>query len=326
MGKNSLISLTSLSFSVIRCGADGKINAVYLSSGHRESVMTDRKNDEDVARPPAKLNRIVSYLSNLAQILSLAATVIGCGISIIFFVVSTLIGIWGLTHVEEAREIGKIARILPTDTPTPWTPVPTYTLTPTWIPIPPTSTHTPYPTPTPTRSVALPFSDDLDSGPGAEWQPISGVWRTVDGRYTVTDSKFESAHSLVGDPSWRDYVIDVDYSTSDSYAIVAVLVRAGGPNGLGLACLTQPGWSTVAWKIWQDRDWETLATKKGGANEGHIRVEVRGSTFVCDFNGLTQLTITDDSTSTGRVGVGVKCRSDADCPVFDNFVVNPLDH
>lgn len=220
---------------------------------------------------------------------------------------------------------------LPTSTPYPtYTPKPTYTLPPTYAPyatstLPPVPTNTPLPSPTPTLSVALPFSDDFDGGPRAEWQPISGVWRTVDGQYTVTGSEFKWAHSLVGDPTWGDYVIDVDYSTPDSYAIVAVLVRAGGPNGLGLACLTRPGSSTVAWKIWQDGDWETLATKEGGANEGHIRVEVRGSTFTCDFNGLTRLTITDDSTSAGRVGVGIWCRSNANCPVFDNFVVNQLD-
>lgn len=201
------------------------------------------------------------------------------------------------------------------------TPLPTYTPYPTHTALPaPTSTLPPSASPSP--ALALPFSDDFDDGARNEWEPLSGTWRTVDGEYTVTGSQFTWAHSVVGDPNWTDYVVDVDYSTEHSYTRIALLVRASESSGLGMACILSH-LEVLHWAVWGEDGWETLATKKlpqQYQKAGHLRVEVRGSRYSCG-DGSTKITLTDDSLERGAVGVGIHCRSDANCPLLDNFTV-----
>lgn len=220
--------------------------------------------------------------------------------------------------------------IAPSPAPLPTsTPYPTYTREPTYTPLP---TYTPYPTPTPLPTLPtatpspipllqLPFLDDFDNGPRPEWQPISGNWRMVNGQYTSTGSRFEWVYSVVGDPNWRDYVIETDYSLGgDSYAQIAILVRAGGTSGLGLSFQANAAWDS-RWCIWREGEWSTLAVGEEIGESGHIRIEVKGDIFTASVGGLSQFTITDNSTTAGYVGVGIRCRGVANCPSFDNFQV-----
>jgi len=183
---------------------------------------------------------------------------------------------------------------------------------------PPSPTPTPTPTPRP-----LPFEDNFDMGPRPEWEPVSGNWRMVNGQYTATGFKSAWAYSLVGDLNWQDYVVEADYSLRDSYTHVAILVRAGGASGLGLSFEVSRAFDN-RWRVWQEGEWSTLATGEKSNASGHIRVEVRGSTFTGSVDGLRQLVITDNSTTAGRVGVGITCRGEADCPAFDNFQVTQV--
>jgi len=205
---------------------------------------------------------------------------------------------------------------------------PTYTPEPTYTPLP---TYTPYPTPTPrpipatatsspTPVLELPFLDNFDNGPRPEWRPISGNWRMVNGRYTATAYAHKWAYSIVGDPNWQDYVIETDYLIPGNDE-AAILVRVSDASRLGLAFVVDAGGSWSCWRIWQDGEWSNLAIGEAPGASGHIRIEVRGSTFTAYVNELSSFTITDDSTTTGRVGLGSWCRSDSLCPTFDNFQV-----
>ena len=205
---------------------------------------------------------------------------------------------------EATREVTREAEVLVVATATPEPPAPTAI-------------------PSPTAVLELPFLDSFDSGPRSEWRPISGDWRMVNGQYTATGSDSEWVYSVVGDPNWQDYVIETDYSI-EGYDKVAILVRAGGTSALGLSFRLR--WGEVSWLIWQEGDWSTLASGelKHSTGSGRMRIEVRGSTFTGSIDGLSQLTVTDNSSTTGYVGVGIYCRGGANCPIFDNFQITRI--
>lgn len=177
--------------------------------------------------------------------------------------------------------------------------------------------------PLPGGAMAIPFSDNFDNGPSSAWQPVTsqGTWRVINGSYTETgETNFLWSYSLVGDTNWQDYTVDVDYSLEkDTEAGVAVLVRAGGPSELGLAFILNN--SGASWRIWQDGQWVKLATSDNREVQGHVRVEVKGSTFTGSANGVSPLVLTDSSATRGMVGLAVWCRWSDECPVFDNFSV-----
>lgn len=255
-------------------------------------------------------------------------------------ITASIIGVIGNFNTEKFRQEAELTRIAlisiatqggatqvsmasslsaPTDTP-----YPTNTLQPTYTPYP-TYTLEPFPTIPPTASVNLPFADNFDNGASPFWKTTTskGVWRTINGKYTVTgETNFDWAYSLIGDPNWQDYVVEVDYSLeNDIYAGAAVIIRAGGPNNLTLAfAITNPG--LASWRTWQDGRWQKLVTSENYPNtQGRIIIEVKGSTFTASASGIGQLTITDASASSGLVGLGVTCRYEDRCPQFDNFSV-----
>ncbi|MGA7193994.1 MAG: helix-turn-helix transcriptional regulator [Anaerolineales bacterium] len=212
--------------------------------------------------------------------------------------------------------------IIPTQTPKVVTQVVVVTATP--LPATQLPQATTAPTSIPTSSISLPFADNFNNGANPAWQPITsqGTWRVINGRYTETgETTFLWSYSLVGDPNWQDYTVDVDYSLElDNAAGLAVLVRAGGQSNLGLAFVINN--YEASWRIWQNGQWQKLVTSTGGPSmQGHIKVQVQGSTFTASANGISPLVITDTSTSSGMVGLGVLCRDPASCPTFDNFSV-----
>jgi DNA-binding CsgD family transcriptional regulator len=212
--------------------------------------------------------------------------------------------------------------IIPTQTPVIVQKVVVVTATPLPATEPPQATSVP--TSLPAATMSLPFADNFDSGANPAWQPVTsqGTWRVINGRYTETgETTFQWSYSLVGDPNWRDYTVDVDYSLElDNAAGLAVIVRAGGQSNLGLAFVIDNYYAS--WRIWQDGQWQKLVTSNGGPSmQGHIKLQVQGSTFTATANGISPLVITDTSTTSGMVGLGVNCREQDQCPLFDNFSV-----
>jgi hypothetical protein len=118
-----------------------------------------------------------------------------------------------------------VTALTPTS-PTMYTPYPTATSYPTSTPYP---TYTPYPMPPPTSTpkpvvISLPFEDTFDLRPRAEWEPIKGSWRVVDGRLT-TDPNDDWSLILVGDQEWSNYAVDVDVWSDEWFYPVRIIVR-----------------------------------------------------------------------------------------------------
>lgn len=268
---------------------------------------------------------------------------VGCfsAVGVIFTIIGVVVAIAALFYPRQFAVT--LENILPTSTPLvvtlpTQTPLPTPTPYPTQTPYP---TYTPYPTPTPQPTpptatpspspvLELPFEDTFDSGPRPEWRPISGNWRMVNGQYTSTGSRYEWVYSVVGDPNWKDYVIETDYfiptgGVGFHHSKVAVLVRAGGANVFGLSFRIDSDVNMCYWDIWQEGEWSAMASQECPGESGHLRIEVRGSTFIASTRDwLGELIVTDNSITTGYVGVGMYCYRNADCATFDNFQVTRI--
>lgn len=182
-------------------------------------------------------------------------------------------------------------------------------------------TDTPLPTATPTMAVLLPFEDNFDNNSRAEWQPsvTKGEWRTVGQKYTVTNSANAWAYSLIGDPNWSNYSIEFNYELGSG--TTAVLVRVSNAKELGLAFFFSS--SIISWNVLVDGSWKPIAQKVGllCPYTGRALIEVTGTTFSGTCDGQFYLTATDESTTTGYVGLGIFCYADVNCANVDNFVV-----
>jgi len=228
---------------------------------------------------------------------------------------------------------------------------PTIAPIPTVTSVPPTTTHGPTPTTTPTLAPALIFFDDFDAGPKPDWEVLSGTWGMAGGKYTMIDISGGSVAgiSLVGDPSWRDYVIEVDvtglYSPGDeSYyygneamnrddlrmSRAAILVRAqGNSDYVGLIV----GAEHIEWGTLIDDRWSVVSgtlVDGYGAEGTHLRIEVRGDVYVAYADGKMITSFSDGRFPGGRAGIWLRS-TDMDTgdwrsvPKIDNFKVTRLD-
>lgn len=171
----------------------------------------------------------------------------------------------------------------------------------------------------PNTQVSAQFFDDFSNDAKSDWKS-TGEWRTVNEKYTITNTRSQWAYSMVGDTSWQDYTVEADYTISNSRGIM-IIVRAGSSGNLGLAYFVSE--CDHAWQILKDGDWTDLARENTScATEGHIKVQVVGGKFTGYLNGVTQLTLTDKNTTSGQVGIGIYCYNDSNCATFDNFTVS----
>jgi len=183
------------------------------------------------------------------------------------------------------------------------------------------------PTLTSTPQISLPFYDNFEIGASPNWVSITseGTWRVINGKYTETGERdFTWGYSLIGDTSWQNYSVDVDYSfENDIYAGAAVIVRASSRNNLGLAFVLEN--YDTSWRIWRDGQWQVLVEQSiGYSQKGHIRIEVNGSNYLGSIDGSGQIAITDSSFEAGNIGLGVNCRFKEACPLFDNISIEPI--
>jgi len=287
------------------------------------------------------------------------AQIIGTVIGVIALIVSFLGLFWAITHQETAIQVIGVISGEPTATPvapadTPMKPTNTPTLRPpTNTPVPkptdttistpvsptsipkPTPTYTPYPKPTSTPTprpilVSLPFEDNFDTGPRAEWQPILGTWRMVDGKYTADQSETWS-EALVGDVGWTDYAVDVDvffHGATGKANPIRIIVRAQGTSYMALTadCLD------ADWFLISEGESHMIGHKDQAGlncyhvhdwNQTHLRVEVRDAIYAAYKDGTLLLRVQDNTFTSGRVGLASKYRHE-NTTRFDNFRVTEL--
>ena len=259
----------------------------------------------------------------------------------------------------EALALTPTATPIPTATPVPPTatpvPSPTATLISTPTPLPPTATPTPSPTPSPTTTStpepALLFFDDFDAGPKPDWEVLSGEWGMAGGKYTMIDISGGSVAgiSLVGDPSWRDYAIEVDvtglysFYGDESYdneamnrkdlgmSRAAILVRAQD-NGNCAGLIVGDG--HIEWGTLIDGRWSVVSgTLVDGYGEKgtHLRIEARGHVYTTYVDGKMITSFSDTRFASGKVGLWLRSTDFLDAsdwravPKIDNFKVTRLD-
>ena len=217
--------------------------------------------------------------------------------------------------------------LLPSPTQTPentstQTPEPTHTWTPTITP-------TPTFTPAPTLALTLPFTDNFDQGLNSAWfQPISQVnWFVSNKRLTLSGLPGrQDLFIFVGDTTWTNYKIDLDFWFDRYTGTIGVIVRSDPPSQMSLRFVV--GTYVVMWQKWQDGSWQTIDTnnRQNYAREGKISVEVRGNTLIGRVDGLTELRIDDypDVPASGLIGLTSDCNNKSDCSEFDNFMVSEI--
>lgn len=201
-------------------------------------------------------------------------------------------------------------------------PTPTYERQPTPLP---TNTPTLDPTVTITPALTLPFSDNFDQGLHPAWfQPIpGGSWFTSNGRLTLSGLEGrQHSYIFIGDSSWSDYKIEVEYYRDRYTATVGVIIRSEPPGQMGLRFLV--GGYDVFWEIWQNGGWQRIDTQRRHNYEsyGKITIEVRGKSLIGIVDGLTKLGIEYPmAPSNGIIGLTSDCNSTSACSEFDNFQV-----
>jgi hypothetical protein len=73
-------------------------------------------------------------------------------------------------------------------------------------------------------SATVLYQDDFNDGDAAGWTEYDGSFSVSNGVYVIESTSWgDDARSVVGDASWFDYVIEVDFNSADSRA--AVLFR-----------------------------------------------------------------------------------------------------
>ena len=200
--------------------------------------------------------------------------------------------------------------------------------TPTFSPAP---TFTPQPTPTPTpipvREVALPFEDNFENGLKPEWRVLSGDWRITGGRLTSLPNGRWS-YLLVGDLTWQNYAVEFDFEKGAPLRI-AVLTRV---QDLDNCVKFELELDDSYWKL--RRGGQDLLLVEGPGTywhkpsnrRGHLKVEANGHFYRVYYDDELWLDITDDSFSSGQVGLGMYCDDEySNCHTFDNVRITELD-
>lgn len=227
--------------------------------------------------------------------------------------------------VEVTREVTVIA--VATATPGPARPSPTPVVEKQKVTVVVTQTPAPTSTPRPIQ-VSLPFKDNFDEGPREEWEVIQGTWRMIDGTYGTDKGGW--AYSIVGDPGWEDYVVEVDVLSRciAGYATGIFVRRTSPGNGL----LFRFHCCDMKWILQQNGKSTTIAHVDDGIRSHgcgnmtwgstHVKLEAKGNTYSTYVNGKLVNRVQDDTMSRGRVGLGTTRSSDR--VRFDNFVVTAI--
>lgn len=185
---------------------------------------------------------------------------------------------------------------------------------------------TPSPTPRPLL-VSLPFEDDFDMGPRAEWEPTQGTWRMVDSKYTADPGDTWSL-TFVGDVGWTDYAVDVDvfyYGEQGYFLPVRIIVRAQDGSYMAL----ETGLSDTDWILVSEDGPRVIAHSDQGRlshygwNKIHLKIEVKGTIYTAYSDGTMLLRVQDATFESGRVGLAFRYPIE-NTPRFDNFVVTEL--
>ena len=199
---------------------------------------------------------------------------------------------------------------------------------PTSLPVPTTLPASPFPTQPPAPSIALPFSDNFDSGSNPQWKVLSGDWITANGRYSVSNADYNWDFSVLDDPRWTNYQIKVNVlkshpgSAAEGEEVIIVRYLSSESQYLVfyLNTLDKAGWA-----IYDGKEFNFIA----GYGASHVptsynlEIDANGNEFVAKINGMEAQRISMSGYESGGVGLGVMCAY-TPCSSFNNFQVSPV--
>ena len=204
------------------------------------------------------------------------------------------------TAVAQAEPSPGPSTPYPTDTPYPtytpnptYTPDPTYTSNPTYTPQPPT----PEPSPNPSLDTSLPFSDDFDFGVGEGWSSEGGDWNMANGRLVNTGS---SSVLWLGKKTWTDVIVEFESYSAYCSDLVQALVRMQDP--FNFVAVRVAGCNNEGTYLYKDGKQEKRMVSALGRGT-HWRIEVFDSVYRVIVDGNVRSTSTDDTFSSGSVGI-----------------------
>lgn len=156
------------------------------------------------------------------------------------------------------------------------------------------------------------LSESFESGTATGWTATTGTWAVVtDGTkvYQQSDSTAADTHSLNGSATWTNYAISAkvkaDVFDSGTFAGIGLDARYQDSNNLyNFQYYKQSGEIKIQKKV--GGTWTTLVSKSYTFNTGTwytMKAVLNGSTLEFWVNGTKELTTTDSSFSSGKVGL-----------------------
>jgi DNA-binding CsgD family transcriptional regulator len=184
------------------------------------------------------------------------------------------------------------------------------------------ATNPPEPTTPILPTIALPFSDNFDSGLSPAWQVLSGNWLTSNGRYTISNADNTWGFSVLDDRTWTDYRVKVNVQLEHSdEGMIAIVVRLGGSKYLVFRIVNI--WMKGEWAFYDGNSFTSIAglTSIGQSDQFDLEVDAIGNEFTAKINGMEIQRISLSGYEKGGVGLGISCFYPP-CASFSNFQVS----
>lgn len=152
------------------------------------------------------------------------------------------------------------------------------------------------------------FSDNFEDGNASGWSTNSGSWSVVsDGSYAYKQSSTSSTcYTSSGSTSWTNYAVEAKVkplSFNGSSKTVGVCARFQSTSNFYAAILSNDNKLEIIKKVGGGNT--SLASKSFTVQTGiwyQIKLSVNGSSLICSVNGVDELTATDSSFTTGKIG------------------------
>ena len=146
--------------------------------------------------------------------------------------------------------------------------------------------------------------------------------------YLASTSKSSSPAIQVGDPSWKDYEVNVDAYLTNGWDVFAVGVRI--TEGTGLWFAFSPA-SHENLGLCTGTECATLADSTIWTGPSSlpatvpVRITIKDNLYSSYVGGNKIFTVTNDDPKTGKVGLSVNCWGQSSACGFRNFKVTRLD-
>jgi hypothetical protein len=180
------------------------------------------------------------------------------------------------------------------------------------------------------RAAALLFEDNFDSADVRAWTTQYGKWSIVqdngNGSYVFYQSSLNEGRAFTGSSSWSNYTVTAQVKVENFNGAnrVNLCARYRDGNNYYAASLYNSKGGVLELRKKVSGSSATLAAKKLPLSSGVwyiMQLKVNGANLSLAVNGVEQLSVTDNSFTSGGIGL-VAYKAAAK---FDEIVVNSLD-